>query len=592
MEGIVVSKRPAKWFIVGFATAIVMFFGVSWLTYRNTEKLVLVNDDVAATHLILEHIAQLRILLDEAESSSRGFALSGRSDYLEPFENARSRVEAVMRTLKQDLVNRSSALQSLSETEPLLSERLNAMEELIAARREGGIDAAISIVQRDPGKRLTEEITARLFRLQIDEQTLLLDNVRASDQRTRSEVYLVILASIMGLLLLIVTLLFINRSFHQQEMLRGALSDTERMQRAIIDGANYSIISTDASGLIRTINATGREWLRYAPEDLVSKSLTVLHDPQELKQRASQLAKSMGEPIAPDFGVLIAKARHGILDDLEWTYVRSDGSRFPVWASMTALRRQNGTISGYLAIANDLSRRRAIERMKDDFVSMVSHELRTPLTAIRGALGLLAGGATGKLPERAEAMVQTAVRNTERLTRLTNDILDLAQIESGRMTIVRKKSDVQELMKLSAELVQGSAKDAAVTILVQPVHHILEVDPDRMIQAFSNLLGNAIKFSPAGAEVVFGAAIDRNNVVFHVKDRGRGIPKEKIESIFGRFEQVDPSDSRNRGGTGLGLAICRSIVEQHGGRVWAESEVGEGSTFFVRLPLANHRSST
>jgi PAS domain S-box-containing protein len=578
-------KDLRNWLIIGFAAAFLMFVGVSWLTYRNMRELISAHERVNATHAIIEQIARFRILLDEAESGSRGFALSGRADYLAPYNNARAQIDQAIQILEHDLAGRPVEFQALTQTQLLITEQLAVMEELIAARRERGTDAAISVVLANRGQALTEQITKRLLQVQTNEQNILLESVKNSDQRTRTTVFLIVLVSLTGLFVLSMAFIYLRRSFHRQEALSATLADTEQKQRTILDGANYSIISTDVHGTILTMNAKAQEWLRYAPEDLIGKNLTLLHDSQELESRAKQLTKSMGEAIAAGMPALIAKARHGVSDDVEWSYIRSDGTRFPVMASMTALRHHDGTLSGYLAMANDLSGRKQLEKMKDDFVSMASHELRTPLTAIRGALGLLAGGVVGKLPERAEIMVQTAVRNTERLTRLTNDILDLARIESGRMAIAKKDFDARDLMKQSVELVQGQANEAGISILVDTSSVVINADPDRIIQAFSNLLGNAIKFSPRGGQVVFKATKQGSAIVLSVADHGRGIPKDKLETVFGRFEQLDLSDSRDRGGTGLGLAICRIIVEQHGGRVWAESEVGQGSTFFVRLPL-------
>lgn len=578
-------KSPRNLLITGFGAAFLMFSATSWLTYRNTQRLISAHESVSATHRILEQIGQVHLLLDEAESSCRGFALSGREAYLGPYETARAQMDLAMQILEHDLAQRPAQLASFVEIKPLIEERLKLMEELIATRREHGADPAIEFVRSDRGKRLTEDITRRLIRLQIAEQNLLLESTSESDRATRSAIYWVLFISALGLGLLLIALLFSDRAFHQRETLRAALAETEQIQRAILDSANYSIISTDANGLIRTINATAQKWLLCEPEALLGRSLTLLHDRQELENRATQLTKSMGEAVAPGFAALTAKARHSVPDEVEWTYVRPDGTRFPVAASMTALRRHDGTVGGYLAIANDLTGRREVERMKDEFVSVVSHELRTPLTSLRGALGLLAGGAVGALSERAAVMIDTALRNTDRLIRLTNDILDLARIESGRMAMLKKKTGARDLMTLSTDLVQGLANESGVSVSMNSEPVILNADPDRMVQAFSNLLTNAIKFSSAGGAVVFDNSIQGNSVLFRVKDQGRGIPREKLETIFGRFEQVDPSDSRDRGGTGLGLAICRSIVEGHGGKIWAESEMGKGSTFFVRLPL-------
>jgi signal transduction histidine kinase len=221
--------------------------------------------------------------------------------------------------------------------------------------------------------------------------------------------------------------------------------------------------------------------------------------------------------------------------------------------------------------------------MKSEFVAMASHELRTPLTAIRGALGLLASDKLSTAPEQRARMVSVAISNTDRLIRLINDILDIERLESGKVSIEPGWCKVAEIARQVTEALRPVADRAGVALVVTGCEPDVWVDPDRLAQTFTNLIGNAIKFSPEGS-VVELAIIDEDGVRFEVRDHGRGIPSDKLETIFERFRQVQASDAREKGGTGLGLAICRSIVEQHGGRIWVESTIGEGSTFCFTLP--------
>ena len=252
----------------------------------------------------------------------------------------------------------------------------------------------------------------------------------------------------------------------------------------------------------------------------------------------------------------------------------------------------DGTPLRMLGTGQDITERRELERTKDEFTSIVSHELRTPLTSIRGSLGLLESGALGTLPEKGQRMVEIAVDNTDRLVRLINDILDIERIDSGKIHMRKQETDAEELVGRSVEGLAQFALDAEVKLVADarpvPVH----ADPDRVIQALTNLISNAVKFSPAGSAVRVSAVRQEDEVIFEVADEGRGIPEEHLDSIFERFQQVDASDSREKGGTGLGLAICRTIVENHGGRIWVESVPGEGSTFAFSLPaLADHEGA-
>ena len=234
----------------------------------------------------------------------------------------------------------------------------------------------------------------------------------------------------------------------------------------------------------------------------------------------------------------------------------------------------------------DIRRRGEVERIKDELVSVVSHELRTPLTSIRGSLGLLASGKLGELSPQGARMVQIATQNAERLVRLISDTLDLERLESGSMALERAWADADAVALRAVETLRGPAEERGVRLDTGvPPGLPMWVDADRVEQVLVNLLSNAIKFSPAGAVVRLNAERRGGEVLFAVVDRGRGIPEAQLDHIFERFRQVDSSDAREKGGTGLGLAICRSIVQQHGGRIWAASEVGAGSTFFFTLPV-------
>ena len=272
-----------------------------------------------------------------------------------------------------------------------------------------------------------------------------------------------------------------------------------------------------------------------------------------------------------------------IADDTFW---RRDGTSFPVEYSSTPMFDEDGNKLGAVVMFRDVTERRAIERLKSEFVSTVSHELRTPLTSIRGALGLLSSGLLGPIAEKGQRMLEIAVSNTDRLVRLINDILDLERIESGKVELARGPVDANAVMVQALEGLQSMADQAGVRLVIAPATGALWGDSDRIIQTLTNLLGNAIKFSPPDTTVTLSGAAGEADFAFCVADQGRGVPEEKLETIFERFSQVDASDSRDKGGSGLGLAICQSIVTAHGGRIWAETNHPTGSRFQFTIPLA------
>ena len=264
-------------------------------------------------------------------------------------------------------------------------------------------------------------------------------------------------------------------------------------------------------------------------------------------------------------------------------FYRQDGTSFPVEFSVNPML-EHGIILGSVLSFRDIGQRYALDRMKDEFVSTVSHELRTPLTSIRGALGLLSSGLLGQMSDKAANLLRIAVSNSDRLVRLINDILDLERMESGRAPLNFRPSFLNELAQQVVDAMQPMADAASIRLLLTTESTPIEVDPDRLVQVITNLLSNAIKFSQPDSKVIVEVGMVEGGAVLSVIDEGRGIPTDKLESIFDRFQQVDASDSRQKGGTGLGLAICRTIVQQHGGRIWAEHNRDRGSIFRLFLP--------
>lgn len=243
-----------------------------------------------------------------------------------------------------------------------------------------------------------------------------------------------------------------------------------------------------------------------------------------------------------------------------------------------------GEVKGFFSMVEDITERKEIERLKSEFVSIASHEMRTPLTSIHGVIELLCAGRLGELSDPGQEMANMALKNSDRLVRLVNDILDLEKMTSGREKITKESCNSIELINQAVETLRPIAQEHQVVIETQQQSVKLWVDRDRIVQTLTNLLSNAIKFSEAGGQIWITVEQQQSDVLFKVQDQGRGIPQDKLETIFERFQQVDASDSRKKGGTGLGLAICRHIVEQHNGKIWVESIYGQGSSFCFTLP--------
>lgn len=273
----------------------------------------------------------------------------------------------------------------------------------------------------------------------------------------------------------------------------------------------------------------------------------------------------------------------------------SDEKRLILWNN-TVLHDLQNNIIGTMSIGEDITERFAIARMKGEFIAMVSHELRTPLTAIHGGIKLLSQGIVPSQSEQAQNLLQVVTQSSQRLVRLVDDILELERLESGKHPLQKQWLNTQAVTHQVIDELQVIARKANVSIdLNDPGRQVL-ADSDRLKQVFTNLLDNAIKFSPPNSTIqIVVTAHNRNSTLFTVRDWGKGIPTEQCTTIFERFTQADGVSASGKDGTGLGLTICQSIVEQHGGTMWVESTLGEGSCFYFTIPkptLREEQSST
>jgi PAS domain S-box-containing protein len=355
-----------------------------------------------------------------------------------------------------------------------------------------------------------------------------------------------------------------------RKMAEATLQEAERRWRSLLENVQLLVVGLDSMGNVEYINPFFLNLTGYTRAEVVGKNWFENFLPPSCQQQVNTI---FPEDLEHNF---YTHYTNPIL-------TQSGEERLIAWNN-TLLRDAEGTIVGTMSIGEDITQRQEIERIKNEFISIVSHELRTPLTAIRGSLGLLATGVYDNKPEKAKRMVEIALTDSDRLVRLVNDMLDLERLDSGKVSLHKEVCDVAALMQQAANAVQAIADSARISISIIPLEAHVWAAPDSIIQTLTNLLSNAIKFSASDTTITLTAKPQPDYVLFQVKDQGRGIPADKLETIFERFQQVNVSDSRQKGGTGLGLAICQSIVEQHEGRIWVESTLGEGSTFYFTLP--------
>jgi PAS domain S-box-containing protein len=338
--------------------------------------------------------------------------------------------------------------------------------------------------------------------------------------------------------------------------------------RGIVEAASDGILTVDAGGRITSANPAAEGLFAYPAHDLVGRSLhSLLPDPAD---GADPL------PAATSGG--------GGGGRQELSAVRRDGSRFPVELSVSVVRTAQDHF--FAVVVRDITERKAIERMKDEFIGTVSHELRTPLTAIRGHLELVLEGDAGPIGPLQREFLGIAAQSTERLGALINDLLDVERLEAGKMAMRREPVDLGAVLREVASTFRLTAERKGLVFREAIADGLAVVgDRDRLIQVFANLVANAIKYTPRG-EVGLTASPEDGQAAIVVHDTGIGMPAEEQRQLFTRFFRSQHPLVREAGGTGLGLVIARAIVEGHGGRITVESRPEAGSRFAVRLPAA------
>ena len=383
---------------------------------------------------------------------------------------------------------------------------------------------------------------------------------------------------------------------HLRDSLRKIRDNEVQLGQLLDSASGTAFIATDLEGIITWFSPGAEQLLGYAAHDIVGRTTPMpFHESREILSRAQKLR------IAPGYDVVTHPVAHGADQDTrDWTYVRQDGSRLTVSVSVTAVRDDDGRPMSYLSVVRDVTDRRAAEqalvfaldkeretnqrmldldRAKGEFVSAVSHELRTPLTSIVGFTELLADDATGNLTDQQQQLVERIDRNGERLLTLVEDLLTMARVEDGNLSLERVETDLCDAVRVATDEVSHSAHKGRVALHVhlpaEPV--ILEGDPAYLERLVLNLTSNAVKFTEVGGEVDVTLRVSDEVAELTVRDTGMGIPLEEQDRLFEKFFRSTLATEHAIQGTGLGLHIVRSIAEAHHGEIHFESTPGVGS---------------
>jgi signal transduction histidine kinase/CHASE3 domain sensor protein/HPt (histidine-containing phosphotransfer) domain-containing protein len=601
---------------------------ITYLSYHFTEETIHAGEWVTHTHRVLNEIHETAGSIREIESAQRGFVITGMEDFLHTYDTAIAKARDDYGQLKQVMFDNPKQAARLPELRDLIERRISIADIAVAARKHGDFDEAQQQIKIGRGRNVSEKILVLLDAMEDDENALLserYDKQEHSNQLTfASLAFLGAVATAFFCLNYYVTnLLIVERRRSEDETRRYAaeLEAAKLRLDAILASMAEGLYQIDSAGRIVFINPAGVEILGYSAEELMGQNVNTLIHKAPVEDQTATAALKARTPgdlasavsgrstakeitaVMPRVGqtganpVLEEQKQSQLLDVIkegvryestDELFVRKDGSIVPVHYVSSPLE-SGGIVTGAVLTFRDVTQRKEAERRVSEFYSTVSHELRSPLTSIRGALGLMEGGKAGEFSPKAARLIKIAKEECERLIRLINDILDIRKIEAGKLQLFLKDENVSALIGNAVNGIRAMAEEAHVSLTVDIIDADLRLtcDHDRLIQVLTNLIGNAIKFSPAGEAVVVSASrVTRPNgnyVRMAVRDTGPGISESEREKLFHVFQQLDSSDSRPKGGTGLGLAISKALVEQHGGTIGMDSQVGHGSTFWFEL---------
>jgi PAS domain S-box-containing protein len=567
------SSRGAA--LLAAALMIALLASTSWLLQREFARSEQLQEAVRQSFDRRARLQTVLSLHQDIETGQRGFVLTANPEFLEPYSRAKLRVRDSLATLPTPSAGGGISRAQRNRLQALSAAKLAFADEGIELQRRGKGRSAVAMIAEGQGKRIMDEIRSVIAAADLAEQRQLEHRLRQSQGTAHKAQLMSAALQCVLLMLLAFAAWLVGRSLAERKLALRRSEDLAARQIAIFNSAKDGIIVINASGSIESLNPAAARLYGFAQDELVRRDVGILFE------------------VAPDQGKVETflkrlERRAGAGNDAshEFWGRRKDGKVFPCDVTLSPVSISGGP--RYVAIVRDISERKQVDQMKTEFVATVSHELRTPLTSIGGSLGLLAGGAAGALPGPAARLVEIAANNCERLVRLINDILDVEKIESGEMRLNILPITLQPFLAQVVDANIGFAQKHEVRLGLGTVDASAAImaDSDALTQVFTNLISNAVKFSPPGSVVRLDvSSLDRRHRI-SVWDRGNGIPEEFRGRIFGKFAQADSTDTRRIGGTGLGLNIVKGIVTRLGGTVDFESRAGGGTVFHVDIPAA------
>lgn len=556
--------------ITGFVIALSILIGLGIYSYFNNRRLVEISSLVAHTNEVLYHTERVLATVIDLETSQRGYAVTGDELFLDPYHIASDTIKSHLRELQVLTADNKNQQQRNAELNQLIDRELAYTDRVIEARKTG-FEPAREIIASLEGKGIADTIRMILDEITTEEKQLLKARQAARDE----SIYdfnraLVTLISITGLILISV-FFAININLKKRT---DAERDLERSAREVHDLYNQAPIgyhSIDPEGRFIDMNRTLLSWLQYDLHEIIGKHFTSIISPEDLE---------VFKAVFPRFKM------NGVVENLEYDFVRKDGTRFPIILNAIAIKNENGEyVRSRSTVFNNTERKQAelktiqLNKELEAFTYSVSHDLRAPLRSVNGYARILEEDYKTSLDAEGNRLIHTIIRNATMMGQLIDDLLEFSRM--GRIDLVKSFINMDNL-------VHSIVQDMHVNNVKIEIHALASAPADlNMIrQVWVNLIANAIKYSsknPAPEIIISSSVIQKGEIIYCIQDNGVGFDMKYANKLFGVFQRLHKSDDFE--GTGVGLALVHRIITKHGGKVWAEAEVNKGATFYFSLPI-------
>lgn len=560
----------------GFFLALGILTLLGIFSYRNSQESIATSQMVSRTNEALYHIERLHSAHLEIEVELLRYTINVDtiffSFYRERLNDARTHFLTLMDMMKDDSIQRIR----LDTVQILGGKKVNLINQIIAASKYS-VDSVRSLVPSSYNAHLLSRINETIENMQQDEKKLL-DQRMAANQSEVSKFYLTFITLLIAtVIIMIVLILTINATLHARLQAEQALKIASEEIKDLYNNAPCGYHSLDVNGVVIEMNKTWLEWIGYERDEVINKmTISNLLTPksQELYQKSLLDFKSQG-----------------FVNSLEFEIIRKNGSSLFILLNATAVRDENGNfIKSRSTVFNITERHIAEEKVMaankelEAFTYSVSHDLRAPLRSIDGYSKIFQEDYASKMDSEANRLLQIIRNNARRMSQLIDDLLDFSRL--GRKELDRSIVNMNTLVANIKQELLANEKDRVIKFIVKPLENVFG-DISMMRQVWINLISNALKYSKKReiANIEIGCSHDNNRVIYYIRDNGVGFDMQYADKLFNVFQRLHKVEDFE--GTGVGLALVHRILSRHGGKIWAESRVNEGATFFFFIPTQN-----